>query len=267
MAYEISELFNEYRLLKEKIESSNHVSSNEILRLHELMDAIEKGDLQERIDSFESWAKTPTRDAVRPDVGFNPHQNAYPGKKGEYFSSLGEQLVSIYRASQTGQKIDERLFKVNEAFEKRAATGLGEGIPADGAFLLEQSFTMDLVKEIFETGQLARLCYSLPITKGNSTKIPAFAETSRVTGSRLGGIQAFWTAEAGEKLSSKPKFRQMELSLKKLTALTYGSEELLEDTVLLEAIVRKGVTSEFGFQTDDAILNGSGVGQNGPLFA
>jgi HK97 family phage major capsid protein len=200
--------------------------------------------------------------AIRPDVSYNPHPAiAYRGgKKGEFFSSLGEQLQAVYRAGQPGQKPDDRLFRVSEAFEKRTASGLSEQIGADAGFMVESSFTTDLVKEIFETGQLAKLCYSLPITRGNSIKIPAFNETSRVTGSRLGGVRGYWIGEAADKPSSKPGFRNMELSLKKLVALIYGTEELIEDIPLLEAIVRKGVASEFGFQVDDAIINGTGVG-------
>jgi hypothetical protein len=41
-----------------------------------------------------------------------------------------------------------------------------------------------LLKVTFETGQLAKLCRKIPISVGNSIKIPGLDETSRVVGSR-----------------------------------------------------------------------------------
>jgi HK97 family phage major capsid protein len=254
----IEELLTEFRNLKAKVNKGLSLSDEERVRLDGILDSLEEnGALNQITDELNA---SRGRRGIRPDVSYNPYPaSAYRGNKGEFFSSLGEQLQCIYQAAQSGQKPDERLFKVNEK-EIRAATGLGEAIPSTGGFLLEGSFTTDLVKETFETGQLAKLCMSFPINRGNSIKIPAFAETSRVTGSRLGGIRGYWLAESGTKTGSKPAFRSMELTLKKLIGLCYASDELLDDAQLLERVIRKGFTSEFGFLVDDSILNGSGTG-------
>lgn len=86
-------------------------------------------------------------------------------------------------------------------------------------------------------------------------------EDSRANGSRWGGVQTYWEAEADEHTGSKPKFRQMELSLKKLTGLCYATDELLQDAAALEAVIRQAFAEEFGFKMDDAILSGSGEGE------
>ena len=94
----------------------------------------------------------------------------------------------------------------------------------------------------------------------NGIKINAFDETSRAS-TRFGGVVSYWGDEAGEYQKSKPKFRQMDLTLKKLTGLCYCTDEMLEDSQVLEAVLRMAFASEFGFQIDDGIYNGTGAGQ------
>lgn len=71
----------------------------------------------------------------------------------------------------------------------------------------------------------------------------------------------YWLSEAGTKTASAPKFRQMELSLKKLIGLCYATDELLQDAAALEGVIMQGFREEFGFLLDDALINGTGVGQ------
>jgi HK97 family phage major capsid protein len=154
--------------------------------------------------------------------------------------------------------IDPRLHQI---LTESRATGLGESVGSEGGFLVFEDVTNQLVQSVFETGKLGRYCMRFPIsTSANSIKINAFNETSRATGSRLGGLQSYWLQEAGEKLASKPDFRQLELILKKLIALVYLTDELLQDVQALERIVRQGFADEFGWMLDNAIVNGTGSG-------
>ena len=133
---------------------------------------------------------------------------------------------------------------------------------SDGGFLVQQDFVTELLKRTYETGILASRVKKIPIsTNANSLKINAVDEESRANGSRWGGVQTYWEAEADELTASKPKFRQMELSLKKLTGLCYATDELLRDAAALEAVIRQAFAEEFGFKMDDAILSGTGEGE------
>lgn len=126
---------------------------------------------------------------------------------------------------------------------------------------MQQDFTNELLKEVMTTGQLAKRCFHFPISNNsNGIKINAFDETSRAS-SRFGGVVSYWKDEAAEKTASKPKFRQMELALKKLIGLCYSSDELLADVSALETVVKRAFVSEFGFKIDDGIINGTGAGQ------
>ena len=186
----------------------------------------------------------------KPEVKPTPAQ---PEEKR--FATFGEQLIAAYRAATPGGKVDERL-------STRAASGLNETTPSDGGFLVQQDFVKELLKRTYETGILASKVKKIPITtNANGLKINAVDEDSRGNGSRWGGVQTYWESEADEHTGSKPKFRQIELSLKKLTGLCYATDELLQDAAALEAVIRQAFAEEFGFKMDDAILDGSGEGE------
>lgn len=169
------------------------------------------------------------------------------------FNSFGEQLVAIMNAGRPGGNVDPRLFN--------AASGLNEGVPSEGGFIVQSDFSSELLQETIQTDILASRCRIVPISgNSNSIKINGIDETSRAS-TRYGGIVGYWQEEASEKTASKPKFRKIELSLKKLIGLCYATDELLSDAAALEGIIRQGFISEFGFLVDDSIINGTGAGQ------
>lgn len=238
-----------------------------VLNKAEAEDRFLTEDEQKEIDGYESeirsWDESITRAermlAIEPEeraVTEKPEVKPTPQKPEEKrFATLGEQLLAAYRAAMPGGHTDERL-------STRAASGLNESTPSDGGFLVQQDFVTELLKRTYETGILASKVKKIPIsTNANGLKINAVDEDSRANGSRWGGVQTFWEAEADEHTGSKPKFRQMELSLKKLTGLCYATDELLQDAAALEAVIRQAFAEEFGFKMDDAILSGSGEGE------
>lgn len=237
-----------------------------VLNKAEAEDRFLSEDEQKDIDKYEeeirAWDESIGRAekllAIEPEDRSTekPEVKPTPAKDNEKrFASFGEQLMAAYRAATPGGKVDERL-------TTRAASGLNESTPSDGGFLVQQDFVTELLKRTYETGILASKVKKIPIsTNANGMKINAIDEDSRANGSRWGGVQTYWEGEADELTASKPKFRQMELSLKKLTGLCYATDELLQDAAALEAVIRQAFAEEFGFKIDDAILSGSGEGE------
>jgi HK97 family phage major capsid protein len=86
-------------------------------------------------------------------------------------------------------------------------------------------------------------------------------ESSRAEGSRWGGLQGYWMNEGGTKTASQPVFSQVNLKLKKIAALCYATDELLEDSRALESWITRTVPDELRFMIEDAILNGNGAGK------
>lgn len=175
-------------------------------------------------------------------------------KKG--FGSFGEFLVAVVRADRTsGRHVDPRLIQA-------AASGASEAVPSDGGFLVQKDFSAELIQRIYESGQIASRVRRIPISaNANGVKINAIDESSRADGSRWGGILAYWVNEADTLTASKPKFRQVELNLNKLIGLCYATDELLQDSAALEAVINAAFPEEFTFKVEDAIFNGTGAGQ------
>lgn len=196
-------------------------------------------------------AGTPPPEPQRPSPDDTP-----PISEENRFKSFGEFLQAVRNAADPAQRIDQRLI------ETRAATGLSEGVPSDGGFLVQQDFVAELLKKTHEVGQLYAKTRKIPIsTNANGMKINAIKETSRADGSRWGGVRAYWLAEAGTKTASKPEFRQLELNLRKLIGLCYATDELLQDAAALGTVITEAFAMEFAFKIDDAIINGTGAGQ------
>lgn len=191
----------------------------EVLNKAEAEDRFLSEEEQKDIDKYEeeirAWDESIGRAekllAIEPEDRSTekPEVKPTPAKDNEKrFSSFGEQLMAAYRAAMPGGKVDERL-------STRAASGLNETTPSDGGFLVQQDFVTELLKRTYETGILASKVKKIPIsTNANGMKINAIDEDSRANGSRWGGVQTYWEGEADEITASKPKFRQMELSLK-----------------------------------------------------
>ena len=227
---------------------------NEILdTIEELHSTVATLERQERVfDSLSAPEKPKTVEG--PKKAMSRIETGEDSRSKDKFVTLGQQMAAVMRAGSPGGNIDPRLYN--------AATGLSTTVPSDGGFLIQQDFSSKLLEQVYETAILAPRCDRVPISSSsNSIRLHGIDETSRATGSRYGGIRGYWEEEAGEKTASKPKFRKIELNLKKLIGLCYATDELLEDAAALEGIIRRGFASEFGFLLDDSIINGTGAGQ------
>ncbi len=183
------------------------------------------------------------------------------GDHNRVYQSLGQQLIDVYNASNPDVASSLRAESIARLKKVRAATGASEGVPSDGGFLVQQDFASMLDQAVMATGLLPSRCFQIPISgNANGLKANLLDETSRANGSRFGGIQTYWAAEAATVTASKPKFRQATWDLKKLFALFYATEELLQDAAAMAAMVNRWFPMEFGFKMDDAIINGTGAG-------
>lgn len=195
-------------------------------------------------------------DPVIDKTPINEPVHAIPKDHKGPFATFGEQMLAIVRSSKQGAPVDARLLEVQNA------SGANEGVPSEGGFLVQQDFASELIRNIFETGRLAALCRRIPISgNANSIRFNGVDESSRADGSRWGGVQAYWADEAATVTASKPKFRRMELTLNKLMALYYATDELLQDASAMGNVLTQAFADELRFKLDDAIFRGDGAGK------
>jgi HK97 family phage major capsid protein len=192
-----------------------------------------------------------------------PIQNAEPVVTGykereedKPYNSMGEFLRDVVIAGRAGGMMAPQLRSL------RAASGQGEAMPADGGFALQPAFATEIQRVMYGGGNILSRVKKLPVgPNANSAKILALKENSRANGSRLGGITSAYADEGDTISTSKASHRTVELNLRKLVAAVPTSDELLQDTMLMDALIREIVPEELRFRVEDAIINGTGAGQ------
>ena len=191
--------------------------------------------------------------AISEDV--KPEVKVIKDEADRPFETDGEFFQAVKNAAYYPQSQDVRLNSLK-------ATGLSENVPADGGYLLQPQVSGGIIERMYNTGQIiGRVASDTIGPNSNSMLYNAVDETSRADGSRFGGVRGYWLAEAADKTASQPKFRQMELKLKKVAALCYATDELLGDAVALESWLARTVPEELRFQVENAFYNGNGVGR------
>ncbi len=177
------------------------------------------------------------------------------GKRG--FLHAGEFFNAVWASGIPGGILDERLRKMHM---EAVATGMSQAVGAEGGFTVPPSFRTDIWDGL-NTGA----DNLLPMTdqfnvEGDSLTMPANAEVSRKNGSRYGGVQGFWVAEADQIPASRPKVRQLKLEPQELFVLVYVTDKLLRNATALNEYVTRASSDEILFMINDAIINGNGVG-------
>jgi HK97 family phage major capsid protein len=181
-------------------------------------------------------------------------------KPPEKFKTFGDQLQAIASVAMSGRE-DNRL-TWSPLTPSAAVSGAGASIPSDGGYQIQTDTVTDLMSKVYGTGQVLSRVQRVPIsTNSDSLKVNLVDESSRAAGSRWGGVQVYWGAEADSATSKKPKFRQAELSLKDVIGLMYATDRLLQDASALETIFTRAFISEIQFTVEDSIFNGTGAGQ------
>lgn len=180
-----------------------------------------------------------------------PGNREKPQARG--FDSLGEMLSAVV-ASDTNRAHDPRLMQA-------AGVGMNESVSADGGFLVQTDIINDLMTTVYNSGDILNRVRKIPIGPlSNGLKLKAVDETSRVNGSRWGGFQTYWTGEGAPMTASQAKFRNISIELDKLTGLCYATDDLLQDSVALEAWMNIAFPEEFTFKLEDSFFNGLGSG-------
>jgi HK97 family phage major capsid protein len=178
-------------------------------------------------------------------------------KDPEEFKSLGEQLQAIAGSAMSGRE-DNRLKWENLA---PVSGGAVASVPSDGGYLIQKDFATELITRMNDMGQIASRVRTIQIgPNSDGLVIHAVNETSRATGSRWGGVQVYWGAEADSATAKKPVFRRMELQLNDLIGLGYMTNRLLQDASAVQSVFTQAFSEEMNFVKEDALVNGTGGG-------
>lgn len=167
--------------------------------------------------------------------------------------AFGDLLQAVMRAKH-GRGMDARLVEIE------ASTGGSEAVPSDAGFLVEKDIADGLLKRAFAVSRIANRARRIPISaRANGLKINALKDDSRATGSRWGGVQMYHIGEGDSLTPTRPKFRQMNLELKKVAGLIYATSEMLQDVTALTSVIGEAYPEELAFMLDDDMFEGTGA--------
>ena len=167
------------------------------------------------------------------------------GPKEEKFKTFGEFLCAVK-------------YNPGDARLKQ----LSEGSDPAGGFLVPEEFKILMFKRAVEASVIRPFATKIPM--GTDTlNLPLLNDTTHTeAGGLFGGVIVHWTEEAGSKTLTDPVFRRVKLIAKKLTGLTYVSDELLADSAIaLEALLIELFGTAIAWYEDEAFIDGSGVGE------
>lgn len=172
------------------------------------------------------------------------------------WKAMGDFAQAVRRASIPGGYIDPRLDV------RGAAPGNygSEGTDADGGFAVPPDFRTAIREKMMGVESFLPRTDQM-VTATNSVTVPVDETTVWDTSSPQVGIQAYWTAEAGQKLTSKPALQQVVVSLYKLAVLVPMTDELLDDVPAMDTYLRRKAPEKIGYMVNQAIINGAGAGQ------
>lgn len=178
------------------------------------------------------------------------------------FKTLSEQLLAIAVAeSSNSRTVDPRL-SYSTVTPSAAVSGAGAGSPVDGGYLIQKDIMTDLMDKSFGGDEvLSRVRRFGCSANSDGLTMNLVDETSRVVGSRWGGVQVYYGAEADSATAKKPKFRQEKWELKDVIGLMYATDRLLADASALGSVFSEAFASEMRFFVADGVINGTGGGQ------
>jgi HK97 family phage major capsid protein len=144
--------------------------------------------------------------------------------------------------------------------QRAAAAGGSEAVASDGGFLVAAEFQQEILRRVYQTGQIFNRCQQFTTTRP-AFKFPQFDESSRATGSRLGGVTVYNQNEADAAIASKAKFSLAEVAIHKLIGLVYCSDEMAQDTDAFATWATYSFAEEMKFRIEDWTVNGTGAGE------
>lgn len=178
---------------------------------------------------------------------------------GEFLQAVAVASDPLWRSRMGASKSDVLMNKLM-AYQA-AGTGMSVGVPSDGGYMVRKDWSTAMLDRAREQAAIFPRCRAIPIGGDfDGLEYPYVDETSRATGSRWGGVQVFWKAEAAAVTAKQPKIGKGELRLEEIMGLAYATERLLKDATALEGLLGTAFESEFGFKIDDAIFRGTGAG-------
>lgn len=233
------------------------------------------GDIERQIGDqidkvMASWLKDNGAELRRPDqskaTAHDAHSMVARGRGSKMYNKagIGVPLDGKYANLTDFLKVidhraDPRDPEVSKA-QREIKNAMSSTDPSTGGFLIPEELRAGLLEVALESAVVRPRATVIPMQTLRAA-MPMLDVTSNVS-NVYGGIVAYWTEEAAALVQSQPRFAQIVLEAKKLTAYTEVPNELIDDSPLsVEAFINERFPKAIANFEDRAFLNGTGVGE------
>jgi HK97 family phage major capsid protein len=177
------------------------------------------------------------------------------------FRGHGDFAMAVYQQAVNGM-VDDRLSRIL-GFQ----AAMDHNTPQTGGFLMPPVFNRNIYTHMMGSRiNLMAMCDLYPIIGAISIEFTANAETSRVPGSRWGGISSAWVEDGTAMTDSQPKVRNLELRPRQLATFVKVNNTLLQNADTLEAYLDRAAVDDQIQTINNAILRGDGVAKPKGFF-
>lgn len=202
-------------------------------------------DQIETLAKFEEEKKEQTVDGVQTSTITASKSNNMP------FNSLGEQLKAVADFRKNGN-FDNRLKVVNTLM------GQNETNSSDGGFAIQSDFAgaiFDTIKETSEIISRASVCEVSSPSNSAHWYMPKEGNDGSF------GVKMHWASEGATAASSKIGLVETKLDLEKMMGFAYASDEMLQDSVLMNSLFTQAFIASADDLLCNAVISGDGIGK------
>ena len=227
----------------EKAEKSDGVIKE--VKPEDMSDAIKKA-----VDEAVKAIKPEKEDVEVKDLKVDDEKIEVTKDAGDQeFKSFSEFMIAVKDAG-SGGRIDQRLLK---------STGQNETTAADGGYLVQHDIVKGKIFDVVaQESILYPKCSKMTVgTQANGLKIVQSNESERSATTLFGGVRLYSPDEGVAITAFKQAVTQKDISLKRLNALNYMTDELLMDAPMYEQYISQKVGQAYAWILDDEIINGT----------
>jgi HK97 family phage major capsid protein len=219
-------------------------------------------EMRSVMEELEGWQSQ--REPSRPDPKWQAGTDGF--ETGSFRVSNRRQYRDLFpeeKLSNDGFKsFQEFFYTVMSGQPNMNLRAMSESVGSMGGYLVPSEFSKELFDVSLEDEIVRPRCTIYPMAS-DERKIPATVIGNH-SSNLYGGVACLWKAEAGALSAAEPRFREMTLSAKKLTAFGVASNELAADGINFEQSIGTIFPKAIGWTLDEAFLN-SGTGAGMPL--
>lgn len=180
-------------------------------------------------------------------------------KPTERLNSIGEYCKAIYELRNPSTRPGRQELIDKLANVQQFQNSFSSEEPGAGGFLIPEIMRSELLQLALEDSTVRRNATVIPMSTLR-VPIPTVDDTSHVS-SLFGGVQYYWTEEAGSLVESTAKFGKVTLDAKKLTGFFKVPAELLDDAPAFAGWFDTRVPAGLAWAEDVAFMTSTGVGE------